>query len=76
MVIRIGDDAPYFTIDTTEGQISLRNGIGDRRAVHFSHPGDFTPVMSDEGATRKDPQRVTSLKRYPRMVPQPKRASA
>jgi alkyl hydroperoxide reductase subunit AhpC len=54
MSIQLGDAAPNFTADTTEGVLNFHDYLGDGWGVLFSHPADFTPVCTTElGAVAK-----------------------
>ncbi|PZS31155.1 MAG: peroxiredoxin [Pseudonocardiales bacterium] len=54
MSVRLGDEAPNFTAETTQGDIVFHDYVGDGWCVLFSHPKDFTPVCTTElGAMAK-----------------------
>jgi alkyl hydroperoxide reductase subunit AhpC len=48
MALQLGDEAPDFTAESTEGEIRFHDYLGDSWGVLFSHPADFTPVCTTE----------------------------
>lgn len=48
MTLRLGDEAPNFTANTTQGEIDFHQWLGDKWGMLFSHPADFTPVCTTE----------------------------
>ena len=48
MALQLGDDAPDFTAETTEGTVDFHDWLGDSWGVLFSHPKDYTPVCTTE----------------------------
>jgi alkyl hydroperoxide reductase subunit AhpC len=48
MALRLGDEAPDFTIETTEGTVNFHQYLGSNWGILFSHPRDFTPVCTTE----------------------------
>ena len=64
MSVRLGDEAPNFTAETTEGTVTLYDYLGDGWGLLFSHPKDFTPVCTTElGAFAKRKPRVRPARR-------------
>lgn len=49
--VRLGDEAPNFTAESTEGKIDFHDWLGDKWGILFSHPADYTPVCTTELGT-------------------------
>ena len=45
MALRLGDEAPNFTAETTQGTVNFHEWLGDGWGILFSHPKDFTPCL-------------------------------
>ena len=56
MTLRLGDEAPDFTAETTEGTVNLYDYLGDSWGVLFSHPADFTPGLHHRARRGREAQ--------------------